>query len=204
MTRERSERSARPGFRSRCFAVMSHLPRSPQGPYRPVVSAASCYVSIIPGQGLFVVTPSGIEHSRSTHRTPTRTGENRQTGTSDEPRRDTRPTSVPKHDPRPPGPVFVAASGHGGHSRAAAPARARAAVAGLPRRGRAAMPGEIRTVRRHRDSPARAVYYPTGRCPPRCSGTTTGAVRPHCGIRRSARPHRAWPCAPPRPRPARG
>src|SRR5690606_2603764 len=40
-------------------------PRSPQDPYGPVVSADSCYVSMIPGQRSFVVTPSGIEHSRS-------------------------------------------------------------------------------------------------------------------------------------------
>src|SRR5690606_6962856 len=65
MACERSDRSVPLNLRACFFAAMSHLPRSPQDPYGPVVSAASCYTSMIPGQGLFVVTPSGIEHSRS-------------------------------------------------------------------------------------------------------------------------------------------
>src|SRR5690606_36396556 len=55
-----------PCLLSRCHVTP---PRSHQDPYGPVVSAASCYVSMIPGQELFVVTPSGIEHSRSPART---------------------------------------------------------------------------------------------------------------------------------------
>src|SRR5690606_16594339 len=86
------------GFRS-FFAAMSHLPRSPQDPYGPVVSAVSCYVSMIPGQGAFVVTPSGIEHSRS------RTGAQRAQEETDKPRATARsqpgprPASVPQNDP---------------------------------------------------------------------------------------------------------
>src|SRR5690606_3897302 len=54
-----------------CLLSRRHVapPRSPQDLYGPVVSAVSCYVSMIPGQGLFVVTPSGGEHSRSPART---------------------------------------------------------------------------------------------------------------------------------------
>src|SRR5690606_20298567 len=51
-----------PCLLSRCHVTP---PRSHQDPYGPVVSAASCYVSMIPGQRAFVVTPSGGEHSRS-------------------------------------------------------------------------------------------------------------------------------------------
>src|SRR5690606_37722985 len=69
-------------------------PRSPQDPYGPVVFAASCYVSMIPGQELFVVTPSGIEHSRSC------TGSQRAQEETDKPRATARPRQAHDRPPR--------------------------------------------------------------------------------------------------------
>src|SRR5690606_13453186 len=85
-----------PRLLSRCHVTP---PSVVSGTYGTVVFAASCYVSMIPGQGLFVVTPSGIEHSRSHTGVQGAQEETDKTTGNRGPRPGPRPASAPQNDP---------------------------------------------------------------------------------------------------------